>query len=97
LSAAHAYAAACHLPQLTHHASASRYAGCDVYGVAASLATSLAVLAASSTDTLQKSVAYSLLIICAPLLQRVRLCLLTLRQAAVHQAIPYQGCTPHRW
>jgi len=70
--------------------SASRYAECDVYGLAASLATSWAVLAASSTD-MQKSVAFSVLVNSAPSLQWVRPCLPTSRQAALHQAIPNQG------
>jgi hypothetical protein len=58
------------LAQLTHLASASRYAGCNVYGLAAGLAASWAVLAASSADALQKRVAYSFLVGCAPLLQQ---------------------------
>ncbi len=71
-------------PALTASAPLKRrYTVCDVYGLAASVATSWAVLAASSPDS---STACALLAICTPILEQVRR-----RRAA---GSPCAGCRP---
>jgi len=52
---------------------ARRYAAYDIYGLGVSLATSWAVLAASSPDVLERPSVYETLVSCASLLLHVRL------------------------
>lgn len=63
------------------------FAGLDVYGLAAGLATSWAVLVASRPAMQKKDLAYDLLQNCAFVMQKVRLGAHALRHSALHRLL----------